>query len=214
MGRALAKDGQDRVPKWSDGQALMPLDEQEVHHVSRSRRAAAPVRPGVRVQLLGNLTFQRNQQHVDRAEPELRQEPRTLPRLGIPRLGGRSSHVHLQRLERPAGERTLQPVPNGQTQSGIAQLLAAGYGEIEVISDVFGRRPLQIDARGRSTLHVIRIQVDRHACTIAEPGFESEPTLHSPPAGCDPAQPHHQPLESGLAPKDEGRHVEAAGAVA
>lgn len=120
----------------------------------------------------------------------------------------------MQRLERPSGERAVQSVPYRQTHARIAQLLAAGDGEVEVVSDVLGRRTLQIDARGRSAIHVIRIQVDRHSRTIAEPGFESEPSLDGPPVGCDPAQPRYQPLESGLATEHVDRHVEAAGAIA
>jgi hypothetical protein len=51
-----------------------------------SRGAASSVRPSVRVQLLRDLPLQWDQQHVDRAKPEIGEESRASRWLSVPPL--------------------------------------------------------------------------------------------------------------------------------
>ncbi len=44
------------------------MDKQEVHQIATARRAPSSICARVRVQLLGDLPFDRNQEHVDRRQ--------------------------------------------------------------------------------------------------------------------------------------------------
>lgn len=78
----------------------MLMNEQKIDKVSASRRSTALVGSRVRVQLLGNLTLDWNDRHMDRPETELSEKAWTLRRLRVPRVRSCCGHVYLQRLER------------------------------------------------------------------------------------------------------------------
>lgn len=78
----------------------MLMNEQKIDEVSAPSRPTTLVGARVGVQLLGNLTLDWNDRHLDRPETELSEKAGTLRRLRIPRVGSGYRHVYLQRLER------------------------------------------------------------------------------------------------------------------
>jgi hypothetical protein len=160
MRRTAVEDASDSVPKQPGVDALVLPNEQQVHEISRARGSAALVRSRVRVQLLGDLPLQWNQQDLEWAEPQLAQESWSPLGLSIPGIRRCDRDIHLERLERPTGKGALQPVPHRETDAGVAQLLAADDGEAEVIAGVLDGGTLEVGTGCPGAVHVIGVHVD------------------------------------------------------
>jgi len=189
-------------------------DEQKVDEVSCARGAAALVRPRIGVQLLSDLPLQRHQPDLYRVESELGQESRAPCGLSIPRVRYGNADVDLQRLERPSSEGALQLVSHGQTYTRRAEFFGTDHGEGEVVANFCNGRTLEICACLLNAAAVIRVQVDRDARTLAEPGLEREPTLQSPSTRRNLHQAHHQPFEPSLTTENVCRDPETTSTLA
>lgn len=207
VGRAATENMVDGRPQRRRVEALVLQDEQKVNQVSRACRPTACVRPGVRVQLLSDLSIQRHEPDVYRGESELGQEPRTPGKFSIPRVRCSDADVHLQRFEEASGKRALQLVSHGQADTGRAELFGPGQSEAKVVVRVCDGCALEIRSGGLGTLQVVRIQVDRDACTRAQPRLEREPSLQRPAVRRHRHQACRQPLEASLTTKDVGRNA-------
>src|SRR5690606_3677558 len=95
VGCATLKDALDGAPKPNGIDLFMLPNEQKIDKISAPRRPTALVGSRVRVQLLGNLTLDWNDRHIDRPETELSEKAGTLRRLRIPRVRSGCGHVYL-----------------------------------------------------------------------------------------------------------------------
>jgi hypothetical protein len=129
------------------------------------------------VQLLGNLTLQRHEQHIDWVKTESGQESRSLRGLRIPRIRCVDADVYLEWFESPSGKRTFQFVPNGETDTGFAKFFAARDRESEVVANILDCGSLQIGAGRFCALDMIRIQVERGPSALAEPALNGHSAL-------------------------------------
>ena len=67
---------------------------------------------------------------------------------------------YLQWLERPSGERALQLVSHGETDTCFAKFFGSCHDEAEVVANLCDGRALEIGAGRLGPVHVIRVQVD------------------------------------------------------
>jgi len=158
-------------------------NKEEVHEVCGSCGSSASVGSRVRVQLLGNLPFQRDQQEPERVEAQSGQESWPPLQFGIPGIRWRERDVDLDRLERLSSERAFHVVPDSQADSLIPEFFVPNEGEAKVVTGIFTGGTLDVGPGGLCTVYVIGVQVDRDTRTLAESGLEAHPALEGPRSG-------------------------------
>jgi len=166
------------------------------------------------VQLLGNLTLQRHEQHIDWVKTESGQESRSLRGLRIPRIWCVDADVYLEWFEWPSGKGAFQLVPNGETDTGFAKFFAARDRESEVVANILDCGSLQIGAGRFCALDMIRIQIKRGPSAFAEPALNGHSALQCPSIRRNFHEAYRQAFEGGLPTDDVCRDPETASPLA
>lgn len=208
------KGGLDRPRETVGVAGFVRMDEQQVHQVAPARRATASVRAGVGMQLLSDLALDRDEQDVDRGQAQHGQEPRPCGGLGVPRVRRGRGDIHLNRFEAAPGQGTLQCESNRQGYIAVGDRRLPDQREGEVVAYIFGGgalevHPCRVDASG-----VLGIEIERHARTCTEPGFECQSAFQRPSIRRACHEAHQQSLKGRLATYSVRGDTELPGAVA
>ncbi len=187
-------------------------DQRKIDEIldARAHHARSAVAPGVGMDLLGDLEFERQRRRPNRFDVRKREEVRAVEHLRHPSGRGVEAHVQDEVLEPPAGKVSSHVVPDGGALVELVESRGSLDREREVVAEIALLNGQQVCGRALLAPSTREVNIHRHPAPAPQPVVEGEAALEDPSVRRHGKQAGEQAIEGDRLAEAHQRHAAIA----